>query len=340
MAQPTTAGAWLNSVADMLASIGLDAESLFKHAGIDPGVVRDPHSRFESDRLSQLWILIRDAAGDPAVGLSSADRTRPASLDMLTYAMMTAPNLLNALERFVRYVRIISDATTFWLEDNQDGQWLKVTIEGGQIPVPRQRYEFILITILNICRWIASKRIEPLMATFASPAPVDVRPYREAFCPAMRFDDTVHGVLFSRADLMESLPASNARLSELHERFIGDFIEKMDQHTLTNKVRGLIVRGMPDGDPQRADIAASLCISERTLQRRLKDEGTSFQELLDDTRRDLARKYLGEMGVNFAQVAFLLGFADQSAFNRACQRWFNLSPSQLRKKLNGQASLP
>jgi AraC-like DNA-binding protein len=78
-------------------------------------------------------------------------------------------------------------------------------------------------------------------------------------------------------------------------------------------------------------------MSERTLQRRLEEEDTSFVQLLDDTRRELAEQYLGRLNLSLAQAAYLLGFADQSSFFRACRRWFDLSPGQYRSQLHRHA---
>jgi len=96
----------------------------------------------------------------------------------------------------------------------------------------------------------------------------------------------------------------------------------------------MIIRRLPDGEPRRDEIADELCMSERTLQRRLEEEGTSFIQLMDDTRRELAGQYLGRLQLSLAQAAYLLGFADQSSFFRACRRWFDLSPGQYRSQLH------
>jgi AraC-like DNA-binding protein len=100
----------------------------------------------------------------------------------------------------------------------------------------------------------------------------------------------------------------------------------------------VIVRRLPDGEPRRDEVAGELRMSERTLQRRLEEEKTSFVELLDLTRRELAEQYLGRLQLSLAQAAYLLGFADQSSFFRACKRWFDLSPGQYRSQLLRQGA--
>jgi AraC-like DNA-binding protein len=90
---------------------------------------------------------------------------------------------------------------------------------------------------------------------------------------------------------------------------------------------------LPDGEPRRTDIASILEMSERTLHRRLESEGTSFEHLLDDTRRELAQQYLGQSDMSLADAAYLLGFGDRSSFFRASKRWFGTSPRHYRIRL-------
>ena len=100
----------------------------------------------------------------------------------------------------------------------------------------------------------------------------------------------------------------------------------------------MIIRRLPDGEPRRNEVAGELRMSERTFQRRLEEEATSVLQLLDDTRRELAEQYLGRLHLSLAQAAYLLGFADQTSFFRACKRWFDLSPGQYRSQLDRLAT--
>ena len=94
---------------------------------------------------------------------------------------------------------------------------------------------------------------------------------------------------------------------------------------------------LPDGEPRRDQVARELSMSERTLQRRLEQESTSFHQLLDETRRALAERQLGRLHLSLAEAAYLLGFADQSSFFRACKRWFGVPPGQYRSTLHKRA---
>ena len=140
--------------------------------------------------------------------------------------------------------------------------------------------------------------------------------------------------MFAAADLTTRLPASNPVLAELHERYAGDYLRRFDHAQTSYRAREVIIRRLPDGEPRRDQVASELAMSERTLQRRLEEEATSFGQLLDGTRRELAEQYLGRLHLSLAQAAYLLGFADQRSFFRACKRWFEASPGQYRSQLH------
>ncbi|MBV8652752.1 MAG: helix-turn-helix domain-containing protein, partial [Alphaproteobacteria bacterium] len=183
------------------------------------------------------------------------------------------------------------------------------------------------------CRWIAGREVYPLVIELAYPAPADPAPYRDAFRCPLSFNATANAFVFAVTDLATPLATSNASLAELHERYAGDYLHRFDRGRTSYRAREVIIRRLPDGEPHRDQIADELRMSERTLQRRLEEEGTSFVQLLDDTRRELAAEYLGRLHLSLAQAAYLLGFADQSSFFRACKRWFEVSPGQYRSQL-------
>jgi AraC-like DNA-binding protein len=149
----------------------------------------------------------------------------------------------------------------------------------------------------------------------------------------LRFSAPVNALLFARADLTLPLPTAHPLLAELHERIANERLQRLDHAPTCLRARDVIIRHLPDGEPRRTIIATALGMSERTLQRRLAAEGTSFQRLLDDTRRELAQQYLGQRDVSLADTAYLLGFSDQSSFFRAARRWFGNSPGHFRLRL-------
>jgi AraC-like DNA-binding protein len=326
---------WVRGVVDAFKAEGLEVATLLDEAGLEAASLSDPESRFPTERLSLLWQLAVARSGNPAIGLASSEIAKPASFDVVAYTMMSSPHLLGVLERLCRYVAIISDAASISLAESDEGYRMILELFGGGQPVPRQRFEFDLMSVLSFCRWVTNRDLRPLAFEVRFSAPADLRPFENAFKCPLRFGAPANALLFARADLTAPLPTAHPRLAELHERVAREQLDRLDHARVSSRVRAAIIARLPDGEPRRVAIAGALEMSERSLQRRLKAEGSSFLRLLDDTRRELAQQYLAQADMSFADAAFLLGFADKGSFFRASRRWFGTSPRHQRISLTG-----
>jgi len=337
MSMGTTSAVWVRGIAEMLTAEGLDANALLTAAGIDPATLEAPGARVPTDQISFLWKLAVERSGNPAIALGQSHVVRPASFDVVGYTMMSCANLKDAFERLVRYLRILSNSLTMSRSEERGSYRVSFELRGGERPVPRQRMEFILATVTTFCRWVSGRDLNPLEVALSYPAPADPAPYREAFHCPVSFDAPVSSLLFALDDLSKPLSTSNPALAELHDRYAGEYLERFDRGQTSYRVREAIIRRLPDGEPRRDQVARELCMSERTLQRRLEEEASSFLQLLNDTRRELAEQYLNRLHLSLGQAAYLLGFSEQSSFFRACKRWFGLPPGEYRRQLHRDA---
>jgi AraC-like DNA-binding protein len=334
MSKRTTAAVWLRGIVEMFTAEGLDAKAVLADAGIDPTQVVAPGARIATEKMSRIWELAVERSGNPAIGLAQHQVARPASFDVVGYTMMSCPNLQAAFERLERYLRILSDALTMRQGAENGSYRVSFDLNGGDRPVPRQRMDFILATLMTFCRWSAGREVNPAAVAISYPAPPPYQSlYGEVFrCPVM-FDAPQSSFLFALTELKKPLSTSNPILAELHERYAGEYLKHFDHGETTFRVREVIIRRLPDGEPRRDQVAKELCMSERTLQRRLEQEASCFLKLLNDTRRELAESYLSRLHLSLAEAAYLLGFSDQSSFFRACRRWFGLPPGEYRRHL-------
>jgi AraC-like DNA-binding protein len=330
----TISAAWVKGIREVLIGAGLDPAALFHEAGLDLSDLDNPDVRYAPEKISNLWEIATKRSGNPVLGLKVTKASTPVSLDAVAYSMMSCPNLLAAMERLLRYQRIISDAADIALAEEKCGYAMTVELAEGGRPVPRQRSEFVMIILLNFFRWITGRHFAPLSVDFAAPVPVDIQPYMEAFGGTLNFDAQINRLVFSMADMMMPLPTYNPALAAVHDQYAIEHLNRMDDAKISRKTRELIILQLPNGDPSRANIAKALCMGERTLQRRLQEEGTSYHQLLDDTRQELAQQYLRKPHLTLAQITYLLGFGDPSTFCRACKRWFDLSPGEFRSNLS------
>lgn len=318
---------------ELLHDAGLDVEAITAAAGIDPALLDNAEGRVPTEMVSAVWRAAVEASDDPAICMVGARAPKPGNFNVVGFAMLSSHNLYAALHSFSRYMRLVSDAAQIELDDIDDAVRVKFHLFGGRTPIPRQRVEFDLLVILTFCRWVTGKPVKPLRARIMRPSSAYADRLTQAFeCPVL-FDSRYDGFVFARRDLEEALPAANPMIAKVHDTVVRQRLAVFDGVSLSVRVRDELARRLVEGEPRRSVIAEALHLSDRTLRRRLQDEGSSFEKLLDATRCDFAQHYLAQPNLSLGEVCYLLGFGDQSAFFRASRRWFGISPGQLRARL-------
>lgn len=337
--QRSSSCTWVKGLAEMFAARGVDVPRLFAAAGLPAARLENPDERFSADDVSRLWELAVAWTGDAALGLDRAVTLRHVNFDVVGYAMLSSPDLRTALQAFAHYLALISDAATFQVLPAPDGDaWLALGHTGNARPVPRQRFAYGLLALSTLCQWLTRRECRPRAVEFIFDAPPEIAAYQAAFACPLRFGQPENRLLLAACDLDAPLPSRNPALLALHEQVMHERLAALGRASTSWRVSEEIVRRLHRGEPRREDVAASLAMAERTLQRRLQAENTSFQQLVDEARRELARKYLADARYGFAEISDRLGFADSSNFFRACRRWFGLPPGQYREQLAAPAA--
>ncbi|MBM7060816.1 AraC family transcriptional regulator [Pseudomonas sp. UL073] len=333
MSERTTSSSWASGIVHALEMGGVDCQSLFIELGLDYAALTDADARFPQDGMTRLWERAVQLSGNPAIGLNMASVVRPSSFHVVGYAAMSSRNLKEGFTRLVRYQRIVAEGADLSFRPVGDGYGLILAIHGDRLVPARQSAEASMAYTLAFCRWMISKPLRPREVRFQGDPPADLEPYRQVFQAPLRFNAEHYALIFERADLEAPLPSANEALAQLHDRFAGEYLARFSGSRVTHQARQTLCRLLPQGEPKRDAVAQALHLSQRTLQRRLQEEGTSFQQLLDDTRRELAAQYLAQPNLTLLEISYLLGFADPSNFFRAFRRWFDTTPGEYRAQL-------
>ncbi len=336
----SSSSTWVKGVLDMFASQGIDVPRLLQCEGVDRAELEAPGARVAADTVTRLWDLAVAWSGNPALGLDRELVSRFVNFDVVGHAMLSSPDLRAGLDNLARYLALISDAATFTLVHERAGTWLVLGHTGNTLRVPRQRQEYGMLSLLTLCQWLTRREVHALAVEFAFPDPVSEVPYRQAFDCPLRFGQPATRLLLSDSDLATPLPSRSPAMLALHERVMDEQLSSLGAASLGQRVREYILQHLEQGEPRREDVAAHLALTDRTFQRRLRAENTSFQQVLDDARCELARKYLAQEQLPLARLADLLGFGDPSNLFRACKRWFGVSPGAYRKSLSQNQSTP
>jgi AraC-like DNA-binding protein len=194
-------------------------------------------------------------------------------------------------------------------------------------PMPRAYVEFVLATWVRFARETTDDAAVIDAMHVPHPPPRDLRPYRDVLGVPMVFGSR-HPELRLRADILaRPLLGADLRLTEVLERHAETVLAaRAPADEWRRRVTEVLRTQLADGSPRLATIARALAMSERALRRRLESEGTTFVAVVDDLRRALALDMVGDASLSIAEVAFLLGFSEPSAFHRAFRRWTGRTP--------------
>jgi AraC-like DNA-binding protein len=320
-------------IVDALRLLGLDVVALSVEAGLDLRKLTQPGERCQVDTVRALWEVAVRTSGNEDVGLLAACVCHPAGLDLLEYAMMSCPTLGCAIDLVVRYSRIADDSIDYLCLEQAEGLRVVFGFDVGQRPAPRQNVEFAMLASLNFCRWIVGGKLTPLRVWLTHCAPIDPGAHQTAFQCQITFGAPFNGILLSHTDLELCLLTHNAQLAQLLERWVEENVAWLDQGQNTTRTSAQIRNELPFGEPNRKQVAKALYMSNSTLGRRLRAEGSTFHQLLDSVRKEIAVGYLGESDMSLVEIASLLGYSEQSSLARATRRWFNKTPRALRAEL-------
>jgi AraC-like DNA-binding protein len=325
----------LSSVAALLDStlrdLGHDPGPLFQQAGIEPASVGNPNTRIPTVHMQALWRLALEESGDPALGLVAARHFQPAALHGLGFACLASDTLRDVLGRLVRFSHLINALPEFSLEEHAHSVDLKMTMPDLGPDFVHAATDLGMAVFLRMCQITAGHDILPVHTSLQRPTPVDTRPYRIVFGSNIDFETASNMLSFDRTAALTPLSTAHPELARMNDQTVIDYLARFDRNNITMQVRSQIIEQLPEGRPSQGDIAVKLNTSLRSLQRKLRDQDTSFKELLSDTQRELALNYMRDSSRSIGEITYLLGFSEPSNFTRAFKRWTGKSPGEYRE---------
>ena len=320
--------------AALAADSNLEAEQVFAAIGLAPEILKDADVRISYEKFCALWLELARRSGDPSIGLRMAEFAQPSSWDVVGYAVESSPDLNEALRRIVRSVRVLNEEAEMTFEIQGKVARLTHAVPSSPVPPYRATCDWIVAGIFLVIRRITGVDFVPLKVGFQHSLPEDISAYRRLFRAPVEFDQPVNEIVFDSTFLSSPLLKSYPGLNLVLDRYIEELLAKLPQsESFIDSVRREISIELRGGNLGVEAIAKRLGFVSRTLQRKLKEAGTSYQELLDEMRRSLSIHYLQEQQMAVSEVAFLLGFSETSAFHRAFKRWTGTTPGEFRRTL-------
>lgn len=315
---------------------------LLKAHNVNPGKVfgnynlkyqnlKNTQCRVPLKTVTQLWddaLLLIDSA---CFGLDSHKYWHPSYMGALGYAWLSSSTLREGFERLSRYSRLISSSGNVSL--SEEGHEFTVNFNYEALGCNHARSDNALSIIMHMCRINYQNELHPSRVAFAHSEPDCSDAYFAYFKTDVTFDAPCDSLSFPLSIIDETLSGSNTQLAKLNDQVIIDYLKDIDKYlcdetynALHEEIKVIIVKKLPSGLVTGQAVAEELLMSYRSMQRRLAESGTTFRELFEQCRRDLAETYVSNGNLNMTEITFMMGFSELSSFSRAYKRWTGHSP--------------
>src|SRR5262245_14288373 len=251
--------------------------------------------------------------------------------------MLSSETLGAAYQRLCRYQRLVHDTDSIELEIQPERAVLRHRMPGSE-PAPRHSAEFLVAAWVRAGRLVTGMDWSPLEVRFAHQAPADSRDLVRFFRSAVRFAAGENCVVMPRSLLDERCVRADEALIAVLERFAHDRLDDVSESDdVVDRVRSTLADELKGGEPTATQLARRLKMTVRTLNQSLSAVGTSYKEVLDALRRELALRYLASNQLSISEIAFFLGFANLRSFHHAFKRWTGDAPADFRQRAHSTA---
>ena len=312
---------------------GISPEPIFKETGIESAKFHLPGARVSVENIDKLWDRAIAATGDQWIGFKVGENFTPVDFFVLGHAWLASATLADALQRLCRYGNIVStDMRSLELRKQGDCYALIETYSDNILRPGQVSEDAGYVALLKLCDIISRRTVRPVSVSLPIPIANKSTHYDELFQCPVNYGKVPEVWLFSADDIEEPLTGSIPDVASATDGIAARYLASLDQGAVATAVRQLLIDLLPGGSVDQEKIAYSLHRSASTLQRQLNAEGTSYREILESTRRSLSEQYLENGEYSQAQIAFMVGFSDQSNFSRAFKRWTGLNPRQFQSE--------
>ncbi|TAM60501.1 AraC family transcriptional regulator [bacterium] len=313
-----------------LEELGVNVSAVLRRAGLPQGLFDATRVLVTTEELFALWQAVGDVSEDPAIGLRIGTETKTEHFHPMALAALSTETLGAALRQISRYKLLCCpEEMRHEIDGNEWALQFRWLLAGGAEPPTLTEYCFA--SMLSLARHGTGKRITPLRVEFAQPRTHLGALETHFGCPVV-FGASHNAIVFHADDARQPLVTRNSELlAMLAPQFDEELKRQHREQSFVERVREAIQMRLTGRRPAIDDVAGALHMSARTLQRRLQDEGSNFQRVLEEARHQLARRYLGNSRLELNETAYLLGYEDANSFVRAFRAWEGIPPVHWRE---------
>jgi AraC-like DNA-binding protein len=320
-----------------LEKLGVRAPAVLRRAGLPQAFMNQPRVLLNTEELFALWRAVGEVSTNPVIGLLLGTETKTERFHPIGLAALSSENFGSAIDQMARYKQITCPEEILQEKDNEEWsiQFRWLLADEVEPPV---LIECCFAWVLSTARVGTGTRISAVRVEFVQPRAHVKTIERHFGCPVV-CGTPRNAIIFRATDANRPFVTRNAELlGILAPQFDEELKEENGDENFIERVRIAIQQRLTGRRPAIEDIADALHISSRTLQRRLQDDGSSFQRVLEEARHQLARHYLNNSVLELNEAAYLLGYEDGNSFVRAFRTWEGVPPARWREQQRARAA--
>jgi len=320
-----------------LEELGVRASAVLRRAGLPQGSVNQPRVLLNTKELFALWRAVGEVSTNPAIGLLLGTESKTERFHPIGLAALSTENFAAAIDQMARHKQLTCPEEILQKKDDEEWSIQFRWLLADEVE-PLVLIECAFAWVLSIARHGTGTRLSPLRVEFVQPREHVKTIERHFGCPVV-CGAARNAIVFRVADAQRPFVTRNAELlGMLAPQFEEELRQENGGENFLERVRVAIQQKLTGQRPTIEDIADALHVSPRTLQRRLQDEGSSFQRVLEEARRQLARHYLNNSVLELNEAAYLLGYNDANSFVRAFRTWEGVPPARWREQQRARAA--
>lgn len=338
-AVPVVSAAATGDIAAFIRKCGLDAEPVFLDAGIDVRVSSDPYQMIELGKFTRLLKVAEEATHCATIGMNVGGRQDPARWGAFGYLVLNSPTIGDALRNVVSHATIWQTGTHFAFRQTKEDIGVEYAITHPAVGDRPQDAEFSIAYVKNIVDRLNERPATPSDVFFEHDPIAGIEAYEQVFGVRPLFNQPTNAIYYPRLYEAKRIAFADLQLFPVIKRHLSDMASAVPKsESLEGDVVYHIRQFLPRGKANLEMIAAVMGLQTRTLQRRLKEGGVSFTDLLDRIRHETATHHLTETSMSISEISYLLGYCDTSAFIKGFRKQTGTTPSRFRELPDGRSA--
>lgn len=319
---------WVKGLLQAAELQGLEELQILQQAQVAEKALTE--GRISLDDTLAIWRAVEELTADPLFGFHMGLALKPTHFQLVAFTMLSSPTLGDAIEKILKYQRLISDGGSFTVLD-VSAEEVALVYQPNADNFSYHQIDVVMVAVISFARWLLGQDIAPKGINFCHAQLGGAEEYQNFFSCPIAFEQEQNSIIFSAHLMQEALPGFDPQLASMHEQMADSQLESLSKPDIIARLQGLMMQS--EMAISRDRIAEQLGMSGRSLQRKLQEQGSSFQQVYDDYRYKKALTLLQDEQLSLLDISLQLGFSESSTFYRAFKRWQGITPGEYRLQI-------